>query len=80
MDLSAGRTHASTVNVRSTQVSRLFRVDPARPDSSYVLLKLRGMAGAVGGVGTQMPLGGALTQAQIDTVRIWIAAGAQNNE
>ncbi|MCA9738597.1 MAG: hypothetical protein KC645_13300 [Gemmatimonadetes bacterium] len=80
MDLSAGRTHASVVGVASRQVPRLLRVDPARPDSSYLLLKLRGMAGAVGGVGTQMPLGGALTAAQIDSVRFWIAAGAQNNE
>jgi len=80
LDLSAGRTHANTVNVSSTQVPRLLRVDPSRPDSSYLLIKLRGTAGSVGGIGTQMPLGGALNGPQIDTVRTWILAGAQNND
>lgn len=79
MDLSVGAAHASIVNVPSNQVTRLSRVAPGNPDSSYVVLKLEGSAGAVGGIGTRMPLGGALTQAQIDTIRAWIAAGAVNN-
>jgi len=67
------------VRVASTQVPGLFRVDPGRPDSSYLVLKLEGLAGAVGGIGTQMPLGGQLTRAQIDSVRAWVAAGAPDH-
>lgn len=79
MNLSAGLAYSNTVNVPSRQVPRLYRVAPGDPDSSYLMLKLQGLAGAVGGVGTRMPLGGQLTPAQIDTIRAWIAAGAQNN-
>lgn len=78
LDLSAGALHANTVRVPSAQVPSLYRVLPSRPDSSYLLLKLEGLAGAVGGIGTQMPLGGQLTQAQIDSVRAWILSGAPN--
>ncbi len=76
LDLSAGALHAQTVRVPSVQVPSLLRVDPSRPDSSYLMLKLEGLAGAVGGIGTQMPLGGQLTPAQIDSVRAWILSGA----
>ena len=79
MDLSDGQAFANIVSVTSSQVPRLFRVEPNRPDSSYISLKLEGNAGSVGGVGTQMPLGGQLTQAQIDTIRSWISTGAENN-
>jgi hypothetical protein len=78
LDLSPGSVHENTVRVPATQVPGLYRVDPARPDSSYLLLKLEGLAGAVGGIGTQMPLGGQLTGPQIDSVRAWIQAGAPN--
>lgn len=76
MDLGPAAFHANVVAVPSRQVPSLFRVEAGRPDSSYVMLKLRGLAGAVGGIGTQMPLGGQLTPAQIDTVRLWIQSGA----
>ncbi len=79
MDLSEGQAFTSIVNMASGQVPRLFRVAPSDPDSSYVVIKLEDKAGQVGGTPTQMPLGGQLTQAQIDTIRGWIAAGAQNN-
>jgi hypothetical protein len=80
MDLSAGKAYANTVNVPSVEVPRLFRVAPGNADSSYLALKIQGRAGLVGGVGTRMPLGGALSQAQVDTVMAWINAGAKNNE
>jgi mono/diheme cytochrome c family protein len=76
LDLSAGALHSNTVRVASVQVPSLYRIDPSRPDSSYLLLKLQGLAGAVGGIGTQMPLGGQLTPAQIDSVRAWVLSGA----
>ncbi len=79
MDLSAGLAYANTVNVSSMQVPRLVRVQPGNSDSSYLVLKIEGSAGLVGGMGTRMPLGGSLTQGQIDTVRTWVDGGAPNN-
>lgn len=78
MDLSASSFHVNTVGVASHQVPGLYRVHPGQPDSSYVIYKLEGRAGSVGGIGTQMPLGGSLTSAQVDSVRAWIQAGAPN--
>lgn len=79
MDLSAGQAYGHIVNVASREVPRLMRIVPGNPDSSYLVLKLEGEAGLVGGVGTRMPLGGFLSRAQIDTVRAWVAGGAENN-
>lgn len=79
MNLSAGQAYANLVGVPSQQVPRLSRVAPGNPDSSYVILKLEGAAGAVGGVGTTMPLGGELTIAEIATIRAWVSAGAAND-
>ena len=79
MDLSVGQAYSNIVNVPSMEVPRLFRVAPSNADSSYLVLKIQGRAGLVGGVGTRMTLGGALTQAQIDTIVTWIATGAKNN-
>jgi mono/diheme cytochrome c family protein len=78
MNLSAGLAYSNIVGVASHEVPRLLRVAPSDPDSSYLVLKVEGNAGLVGGVGTQMPLGGVLSQVQIDTIRAWIAAGAEN--
>ncbi len=79
MNLSAGQAYSNIVNVRSMQVPELFRIAPGNADSSYLVLKIQGRAGLVGGLGTRMPLGGSLTQAQIDTIVAWVAAGARNN-
>ncbi len=79
-NLSAGQAFGNTVNVPSQQVARLFRVEPGNADSSYLVIKIEGEAGQVGGMATQMPLGMApLSRAQIDTIRSWIDAGAMNN-
>lgn len=76
MDLRAGNSHASIVNVPSEQVA-LDRVEPGDPDASYLIDKLEGNQAA----GTsQMPFGGtALDQATIDMIRQWIAEGALDN-
>lgn len=79
MNLSAGQAYGNLVGVASTQLPRLLRIAPGNPDSSYVLLKLEGAAGSVGGVGTRMPLGGELTSTDIATIRSWVSAGAANN-
>ncbi len=80
MNLSAGTTFANTVNVSAVEVARLLRVRPGDPDSSFVVLKIEGNGGVVGGVATRMPLGLApLAQAEIDTIRSWINSGALDN-
>ncbi len=74
--LDAGNSYALLVNVPSNEVSSLLRVNPGNPDTSYLVQKIQGNAS----VGGRMPLGGpALTQAQIDLVRGWIAAGAPSS-
>ena len=69
--------YASWVGVPSIEVPSLNRVTAGDPTNSYVVQKLEGAPGIVG---VRMPFGGPyLTQAQIDQVKAWIAAGAPNN-
>ena len=80
MNLGAGLGFAHTVNRPSTEVPGRDRIEPFQPDASYLINKIEGTAGSVGGIPSRMPLGGApLSQAQIDLIRSWILAGAQNN-
>jgi len=76
MDLRAGNSHGSLVNVPSEQVAR-DRVEPGNPDASYLIDKLEGNQAA----GTsRMPFGGPpLDQATIDMIRQWITEGALDN-
>jgi mono/diheme cytochrome c family protein len=77
MDLRAGNSFASLVNVASLEQSALMRVKPSDPDNSYVIQKLEGAAGISG---SRMPFGGPfLDAATIDQVKSWIASGAANN-
>jgi len=79
MNLSSGQAYANIVGVPSIE-SSLLRVKPSEPDSSYLVHKIQGTQGSVGGSGGRMPLGGAaLSQTQIDAIRQWITDGAQNN-
>lgn len=79
MNLSSGQTFANTVNVASNE-SNLDRIEPGQPDQSYLVHKIQGTQAQVGGSGARMPLGApALPQADIDVIRAWITAGAQNN-
>jgi hypothetical protein len=71
--LDAANSYALLVNVASAEVPTLLRVNPGNPNASYLVQKIEGTAA----VGARMPLNGqALSQAQIDLVRGWIAAGA----
>ena len=72
--LDAGNSFALLVNVASAEVPGLLRVNPGNPDASYIVQKIQGTAA----VGVRMPANGPpyLSQAQIDLVRGWIAAGA----
>jgi hypothetical protein len=77
LQLDEAHSYALLVGVPSVEVPSLMRVKPSDPDSSYLVRKISGGPGIVGG---QMPLGGpALPQATIDTIRQWITNGAQNS-
>ena len=80
MNLSAGQAYANTVNVPSNELPSMDRIEPSDPDQSYLVNKIQGTQGDVGGSGQRMPLGGdPLSDADINTIRAWIAAGADNN-
>lgn len=71
---SEENTYAFLVSRTADEVPELMRVNPGNPDASYLIRKLEGASGIVGG---RMPLGGPyLSQTQINTVRDWIANGA----
>lgn len=78
LSLESGAAYSNLVNVKSTE-SPLMRVAPGAPDQSYLLNKLQGTQGQVGGSGTQMPIDSPLPQAQISPVQQWISQGAPNN-
>lgn len=76
-NLTAGHSYASIVGVASLEQPAFMRIKPGDPDNSYLVRKVQGSAGITG---VQMPAGGTpLTQAQINEIRAWVAAGALNN-
>ena len=80
MNLSSGLTHSNTVNVPSMELPSMDRIEPGQPNQSYLVHKIQGTQGTVGGTGAQMPLGRPpLSQANIDIIRAWIVDGAQDN-
>ncbi len=72
LNLDAINSYAMLVGVASTQDAGTQRVNPMNPGISYLIQKLEG-PGVSGG---QMPPSGAIPQADIDTIRQWITAGA----
>ena len=73
--LASGRAYANLVNVASSEVPSLRRIQPSDPDSSYLYRKITG----AGIVGERMPFGGTLDEARIRPVRDWIRRGAPND-
>jgi len=73
LNLSAGSAFLNLVPIKSSEDSSLLRINPGDPDASYLYRKI---IGAPGIVGSPMPLGGALSNEQIETIRSWILAGA----
>ncbi len=74
LQLDATHSYSLLVGVPSQEEPSILRVDPGNPNQSYLILKLEGAAGIVGG---QMPLGGPyLPQSTIDTIAQWITNGA----
>lgn len=75
MDLRASAGTAMLVNVASTTYGG-SRVVPGSPSTSVLYLKLQGDAST----GDRMPLGeAALSAAELEKVRLWIAGGALND-
>jgi len=78
MDLSRDQYFASIVGVPSQEVPALMRVHPGRPDSSYLIKKLKGEEGIVG---AQMPLvGDRLTPEELGDIEAWIRALGEADE
>lgn len=75
--LEAAVSYQNLLTVVSVQRPDLRRVAPGAPDSSYLMLKLEGASGIVGG---RMPFGlPPLSNDEIRAIRDWIAAGALRN-
>jgi hypothetical protein len=51
-------------------------VTPGDPEESYLWLKVEGRQDEVGGAGSAMPLGRALSDADAETLENWILNGA----
>ena len=80
MDLTEGAAYQNLVRVASRELSSMSRVQPFDPANSYLVHKLQGTQGTVGGRGAQMPRGrDPLSQADIDAVINWVKTGARNN-
>lgn len=72
--LDAQHSYSLLVNVPSTEVPSIQRVDPGNPGSSYLIMKLEGHAA----VGAQMPLDETpLPASTIAFITQWITDGAQ---
>ena len=77
LDLSAGRSYGQLVGVPSFEVPRLKRVEPGKPDDSYLVLKIQGTAG-IGGAPMPLgcpvpPAGGVcLSPDDLPAIRLWI--------
>ncbi len=75
MDLSAGNAFSNIVGVPSNQVPNLNRIEPFDANASYLVDKIEG-----NGQGSRMPLGGsALPNEEIQAIRDWVDAGAEDN-
>lgn len=74
--LEEGMSYGMLVNVASSEVPSLLRVEPGNPDDSYLIHKLEGTQS----VGERMPLGGPyLTADTIAAIRQWITDGAADS-
>lgn len=77
LQLDAAHSYNLLVGVPSVEDPSLLRVKPNDPDDSYMVHKIEGAPGIVGG---QMPLNETpLPQATIQAIRQWITDGAANS-
>jgi hypothetical protein len=79
MSLEEDRAYETLVGVPATQAP-LLRVAPGDPAASYLMHKLRGTAGSVGGAATRMPLGQPmLDEDALMGIEAWISRGAPDD-
>jgi hypothetical protein len=71
LSLQRGGPPENLVGVQSEQADMAF-VTPQSPEDSYLYRKLDGTHLDAGGSGERMPLGGALTEADLTVFRDWI--------
>jgi hypothetical protein len=76
LDLTDGAARGNLLEVASTQNPEVDLVTPGNPTNSYLMKKLL----EAGFAGVQMPKGAdALSDAELDTVRLWISYGAPDD-
>lgn len=80
LSLASGEAFGELVGVESTEATGVNRVTASDSADSYLINKLEGAQSDAGGSGVQMPKNAsALTTDQINTIKEWIDAGAENN-
>ncbi len=74
--LSAGIAYDQIVNIPNGETFSTDRIEPGKPEKSYLYLKLTGK----NITGSRMPLGAPpLSQSVIDSIQAWIENGAFQN-
>ncbi len=73
LDLRQGQSYNNLVNVPASGYQGI-RVVPGHSDQSVLYGKINGS----GQYGSNMPLGGSLSQQQIDLIKDWIDQGVRN--
>jgi mono/diheme cytochrome c family protein len=80
LNLQAAVSYGNIVNVPSTQLPSMLRIKPNDTANSYLIHKVEGSQGNVGGSGGRMPQGCSvntcLSGAQINAIKAWVNAGA----
>ena len=80
LDLSSpAKSFMTLVSQASSACPGETRVVPSMPDKSYLVWKLVGQGMGACFQGGRMPPGGMLSAGDMNTVRGWISAGANNN-
>lgn len=74
-DISGGWD--AIVEVEARQTSEMPLITPGDHLQSYLWHKLNGSQSLAAGAGTQMPLGGSLSDEEIAEIASWIDAGAR---
>lgn len=80
LNLTAAVSYANLVNVNAFQLGSMKRIKPSDVAFSYLVHKVEGTQGTVGGSGGKMPQGcsgaSCFSAAQIQAIKDWINAGA----
>lgn len=80
MALTPNAAYASIVSVPSIEAKALNRIEPGKPEASYLIAKIEGTHIGKGGIGARMPFGAPpLPQDQIDLFKAWVKAGAKQD-